>query len=48
MVLLQRSEGGGLGLGGGGGVKDDLAQGGGQDATKVEDALAAIERELGA
>ncbi|MFJ6131113.1 alanine--tRNA ligase [Janibacter terrae] len=35
-------------LGGGGGGKDDLAQGGGQDATKVEDALAAIERELGA
>ncbi|MDN5716182.1 MAG: alanine--tRNA ligase [Janibacter sp.] len=35
-------------LGGGGGGKDDLAQGGGQDVTKVEDALSAIERELGA
>ena len=34
-------------LGGGGGGKDDLAQGGGQDATKVEDALAAVEREIG-
>ncbi|WP_114202088.1 alanine--tRNA ligase [Janibacter anophelis] len=34
-------------LGGGGGGKDDLAQGGGQDVTKVEDALAAVERELG-
>ncbi len=29
-------------LGGGGGGKDDLAQGGGQDATRVADALAAI------
>ena len=35
-------------LGGGGGGKDDLAQGGGQDASRVEDALAAIEREIGA
>ncbi|QBF45760.1 alanine--tRNA ligase [Janibacter limosus] len=35
-------------LGGGGGGKDDLAQGGGQDAAKVEDALSAVERELGA
>ncbi|WP_068256420.1 alanine--tRNA ligase [Janibacter corallicola] len=35
-------------LGGGGGGKDDLAQGGGQDAGKVEEALAAIARELGA
>ncbi|KRE37224.1 alanine--tRNA ligase [Janibacter sp. Soil728] len=35
-------------LGGGGGGKDDLAQGGGQDASKVEDALSAVERELGA
>ena len=31
-------------LGGGGGGKPDLAQGGGQDATKIGDALAAIER----
>ena len=35
-------------LGGGGGGKDDLAQGGGQDATKVTEALAAIERGIGA
>ena len=35
-------------LGGGGGGKDDLAQGGGQDVAKVEDALSAVERELGA
>ena len=35
-------------LGGGGGGKDDLAQGGGQDASRVEDALAAVEREIGA
>ncbi|GGA57485.1 alanine--tRNA ligase [Pseudoclavibacter endophyticus] len=33
-------------LGGGGGGKDDLAQGGGQDPTKLRDALAAVEREL--
>lgn len=31
-------------LGGGGGGKPDLAQGGGQDATRIGDALAAIER----
>ncbi|MEI2775973.1 MAG: alanine--tRNA ligase [Tetrasphaera sp.] len=30
-------------LGGGGGGKDDIAQGGGQDATKIPDALAAVE-----
>ncbi|GAA3616182.1 alanine--tRNA ligase [Marihabitans asiaticum] len=35
-------------LGGGGGGKDDLAQGGGADASKVDDALAAVRRELGA
>ncbi len=35
-------------LGGGGGGKDDLAQGGGQDAGRVQDALAALEREIGA
>ncbi len=34
-------------LGGGGGGKDDLAQGGGQDPTKVADALAALEWRLG-
>ncbi|MFW0110383.1 alanine--tRNA ligase [Rothia sp. P13129] len=33
-------------LGGGGGGKDDMAQGGGQDPTKVEDALTAIRSEL--
>ena len=34
-------------LGGGGGGKDDIAQGGGADASKVADALAAVEREIG-
>ena len=34
-------------LGGGGGGKDDIAQGGGADASKVSDALAAVEREIG-
>ncbi len=33
-------------LGGGGGGKDDLAQGGGADATKIPAAIAAIEAEL--
>ncbi|MDO4791113.1 MAG: alanine--tRNA ligase [Buchananella hordeovulneris] len=33
-------------LGGGGGGKPDLAQGGGQDVTKIDAALAAIEAEL--
>ena len=35
-------------LGGGGGGKDDLAQGGGSDATKIGEALAAIRGALGA
>jgi alanyl-tRNA synthetase len=35
-------------LGGGGGGKDDLAQGGGSDATKIGDASAAIRGALGA
>ena len=34
-------------LGGGGGGKDDIAQGGGQDPSKVPDALAALEWRLG-
>ena len=34
-------------LGGRGGGKDDIAQGGGQDATKVADALAAVEWRVG-
>ena len=34
-------------LGGGGGGKDDIAQGCGADASKFSDALAAIEREIG-
>ena len=34
-------------LGGGGGGKDDLAQGGGQDASKVGEALTQIEQALG-
>lgn len=34
-------------LGGGGGGKDDLAQGGGTDASKSAEALAAIESEIG-
>ena len=34
-------------LGGGGGGKDDLAQGGGTDATKIDVALAEIRRSLG-
>jgi alanyl-tRNA synthetase len=34
-------------LGGGGGGKDDIAQGGGQDVTKVADALAAVEWRVG-
>ncbi|MFD5600879.1 alanine--tRNA ligase [Leucobacter sp. NPDC058333] len=34
-------------LGGGGGGKDDLAQGGGTDATKIDAALAEIRRSLG-
>lgn len=34
-------------LGGGGGGKDDLAQGGGTDASKSTEALAAIESEIG-
>ena len=34
-------------LGGGGGGKDDIAQGGGQDATKVGEALAAVEWRVG-
>lgn len=33
-------------LGGGGGGKDDLAQGGGADASKIDDALAEIRRSL--
>lgn len=33
-------------LGGGGGGKPDLAQGGGQDASKLDDAVAAIRREV--
>ncbi len=33
-------------LGGGGGGKDDVAQGGGQDVTKIDDALAAIKSQL--
>ncbi|MQY09792.1 alanine--tRNA ligase [Actinomadura macrotermitis] len=35
-------------LGGGGGGKDDLAQGGGADAAAIGDALAAVERAVGA
>ncbi|WP_067488654.1 alanine--tRNA ligase [Actinomadura hibisca] len=35
-------------LGGGGGGKDDLAQGGGADAGAIGDALAAVERAVGA
>ena len=35
-------------LGGGGGGKPDLAQGGGQDASAVPAALQAVARELGA
>ena len=35
-------------LGGGGGGKDDLAQGGGTDASKIEEALSEIRRSLGA
>ncbi len=35
-------------LGGGGGGKPDLAQGGGQDATKVADALEAVRRQVAA
>jgi alanyl-tRNA synthetase len=35
-------------LGGGGGGKDDLAQGGGANAAAVGDALAAVERAVGA
>ncbi|HEU5241486.1 MAG TPA: alanine--tRNA ligase, partial [Ornithinibacter sp.] len=34
-------------LGGGGGSKDDIAQGGGQDASKVRDAIAAVEWRVG-
>ena len=34
-------------LGGGGGGKDDLAQGGGQDASKIGEALTQIEQALG-
>ncbi|CAN5891905.1 alanine--tRNA ligase [soil metagenome] len=34
-------------LGGGGGGKDDLAQGGGQDPSKVTDALARVEHTIG-
>ncbi|MEE1929064.1 alanine--tRNA ligase [Streptomyces sp. TRM 70351] len=34
-------------LGGGGGGKPDIAQGGGQDAAAVEEALAAVERQVG-
>jgi alanyl-tRNA synthetase len=34
-------------LGGGGGGKDDLAQGGGADASKISAALAAISASLG-
>lgn len=34
-------------LGGGGGGKDDIAQGGGQDVSKVGDALAAVEWRVG-
>ncbi|WP_026461153.1 alanine--tRNA ligase [Schaalia suimastitidis] len=33
-------------LGGGGGGRDDIAQGGGQDATQVDAALAALDQEL--
>ena len=33
-------------LGGGGGGKDDVAQGGGQDAAKIDDALAAVVRQI--
>ena len=33
-------------LGGGGGGKPDLAQGGGQDASKIDEAIAAVRREL--
>lgn len=33
-------------LGGGGGGKPDLAQGGGQDATKLDDALASVRQEV--
>jgi alanyl-tRNA synthetase len=35
-------------LGGGGGGKDDLAQGGGADTAAIQDALAAVERTVGA
>jgi alanyl-tRNA synthetase len=34
-------------LGGGGGGKPDLAQGGGTDPAKIDDALAEIRRHLG-
>ena len=34
-------------LGGGGGGKDDLAQGGGQDPTRIQDALDAVRWRLG-
>jgi alanyl-tRNA synthetase len=34
-------------LGGGGGGKDDLAQGGGSDATRVTEALARVEHAVG-
>jgi alanyl-tRNA synthetase len=34
-------------LGGGGGGKDDLAQGGGQDVSRIEDALSAVRWRLG-
>lgn len=33
-------------LGGGGGGKDDLAQGGGQDASKIDEALEAVRQEI--
>ncbi|WP_407705692.1 DHHA1 domain-containing protein [Actinotignum timonense] len=33
-------------LGGGGGGKPDLAQGGGSDVTKLDEALAVLEAEL--
>jgi alanyl-tRNA synthetase len=35
-------------LGGGGGGKDDLAQGGGSDPAAIDEALAAVERAVGA
>jgi alanyl-tRNA synthetase len=34
-------------LGGGGGGKDDVAQGGGSDASKVDEALARVQHEVG-